>query len=199
MAGSERPPKLKAPLKVALASVAAALGKFGGKGMIIGGVAVIARGVARATRDVDATVAFEGEVETLMTELERHSLVPRIDDAIVFARTRQVLLLRHAPSGVDVDISMAWLPFELEALAASELLKLSGIRVRVARAEDLVIYKSVAWRPQDQQDVERLLTLYGNELDLMRIRRVVGEFAEALDELERAGEVERLIRRVVGD
>lgn len=163
--------------------------------MIIGGVAVIARGVARATRDVDATIAFDGDVEDLVRRLKDHELVPRIDDAAKFARDRQVLLLRHAPSGVDVDVSLAWLPFELEALDRGDRMALSGIEVTVARAEDLVIYKAVAWRPQDQQDVERLLTLHGRTMDLERMRRIVSEFAEALEEPERIDELERVIRR----
>jgi len=35
--------------------------------------------------------------------------------------------------------------------------------------EDLVIYKAIAWRPQDQQDVERLLALHGARMDLARL------------------------------
>jgi len=188
---------LNPSFKDALRAVAAALDDVAAKGMVIGGVAVIARGVARATRDVDATVALEGDVEALVTELERENLVPRIGDAVAFARTNQVLLLTHRPSAVDVDLSIAWLPFELEALAAAERVLLAGVSVRVARAEDLVIYKAIAWRPQDQQDVERLLTLHGKTMDLARIRRLVAEFAEALEEPERVNDVERLIDRAL--
>ena len=70
------------PLKQALGAVAAALTEVEGKGMIIGGVAVIARGVARATRDIDATIALDGDVEALLSMLERHGLNPRIDEAL---------------------------------------------------------------------------------------------------------------------
>ena len=120
---------------------------------------------------------------------------PRIPDAIAFAAANQVVLLRHAPSGVDVDLSIAWLPFELEALAASERLEIAGTRVAVARAEDLMIYKAVAFRPQDQQDIERLLVLHRATVDLVRIRRIVSEFASALDEPERMNRLEDIIRR----
>lgn len=113
-----------------------------------------------------------------------------------FAAIHHVLLLRHEPSGVDVDLSIAWLPFELEALAASEPLDLAGMRIPVARAEDLIVYKAVAFRPQDQQDIERLLGLYGGHVDLPRIRRIVAEFAEAMEEPERVTDFERLVRRV---
>lgn len=165
--------------------------------MVIDGIAVIARGVPRLTRDVDITVAGDSaDVTSLLARLRQHDLAPRIDDAVEFAAANQVLLLRHLASGVDVDLSLAWLPFELDALAAAQKLTLAGVTVPVARAEDLVIYKAVAFRPQDQQDIERLLELHGSTIDLTRVRRIVAEFAEALECPERVGELERIIRRV---
>jgi hypothetical protein len=49
-----------------------------------------------------------------------------------FARENQILLLRHVPSGTDIDLSLAWLPFELEALGRAELLQLRGVEVPMA-------------------------------------------------------------------
>jgi hypothetical protein len=165
--------------------------------MLIGGIAVIARGVPRLTRDVDATVAGGTLAPAeLIDRLREHGVLPRIDDAAEFAAAHQVLLLRHEPSGVDVDLSIGWLPFELDALAAAEPLDVAGVRVAVARAEDLVIYKAVAFRPQDQQDIERLLVLHGHAIDLPRVRRVVAEFATALDEPGRRDALEEIIQRV---
>jgi hypothetical protein len=62
-------------------------------------------------------------------------------------------------------------------------------------AEDLVVYKALAWRPQDQQDVERLLLLHASEIDLVRVRRVVAGLAEALDDPERPRPLEAIIGR----
>ncbi|MFT3765225.1 MAG: hypothetical protein QM820_06870 [Minicystis sp.] len=164
--------------------------------MIIGGIAVIARGVPRLTRDIDATIAGGGtDLSRLVAVLRRHEIVPRIEDAVRFAQQNHVLLLRHAPTGVDVDLSLAWLPFELEALAASDVVSIHGARVPVARAEDLVIYKIAAWRPQDQQDVERLIALHGEHMDLARVRAAVRELATTLDEPQRIEEFERVVAR----
>jgi hypothetical protein len=183
----------------ALRAVAGALAALPFPGMLIGGMAVIARGVPRLTRDVDATVAGGMiDLDGLVSQLAAQDLVPRIDDAVRFAAANQVLLLRHRPSGIDVDLSIAWLPFETEALALSDLLDLGGVSVRVARAEDLVVYKAVAFRPQDQQDIERLLTLHGPKMDLVRVRRIVGEFADAMDEPDRVGRLDAIIRDVLG-
>lgn len=198
MATSRPKPALKAPLRAAVAAVASALTQLPASGMLIGGIAVIARGVPRTTRDVDATVSAEsGDIDALLHIFEQHDLSPRIEDARAFAHANQVILLRHAPSGVDVDISLAWLPFELEALSTSETLTIGDAQVPVARPEDLVIYKAIAWRPQDQQDVERLLVLHGARMDVGRVRRIVSELAAALEEPERAAELERVIRRAL--
>jgi predicted nucleotidyltransferase len=192
--GSE--PPLKPSLRAAVQAVAGALSALPVAGMLIGGIAVITRGVPRLTRDVDLTIAGGPiGVDDLIDRLRTHGLVPRIDDAAAFAAANQVLLLRHEPSGVDVDLSLAWLPFELDALKAAEPLEVAGVRVAVARAEDLVVYKAVAFRPQDQQDIERLLVLHGSDIDLTRVRRLVAEFAVALDEPERQDALEQIVRR----
>jgi hypothetical protein len=69
-------------------------------------------------------------------------------------------------------------------------------RLQVAQAEDLVIYKAIAWRPQDQQDVERLLVLHGARMDLARVRRHVRDLGEAMEE-DRIGVLDAVIRRVL--
>lgn len=197
MPGASAKPPVTGALRKAIRAVAEALEKLPARGMVIGGIGVIARGVPRATRDVDITV--EGgqlELPALIALLEPLGLTPRVDDAVKFASENQVLLLRHSPSGVDVDMSIAWLPFELDALARATSIEFGGIAVRVATAEDLVIYKAIAFRPQDQQDIERLVTLHGSRIDLERVRTIVAQFAAALDEPERLHAFEQLLERI---
>jgi hypothetical protein len=181
----------------ALEELAPLLDEHRGHSLVIGGIAVIARGVPRLTRDID--VAFAGaqvSLQGLIADLERAGVVPRISDAIAFAAESQVLLMHHAETGVAVDVSLAWLPFEMEAIAAAGPAMIGSARLRVAQPEDLVIYKAVAWRPQDQQDIERLLVLHGARMDLARIRRHVRELGEAMEE-DRLAELDAVIRRVL--
>ena len=101
---------------------------------MIGGIAVIARGVPRLTRDIDIAIAgADLSVGDLANELSRAGIEPRIKDALAFAEENQVLLARHRESGVDVDVSRAWLPFEIEALAAANVELLGGVRISVAQ------------------------------------------------------------------
>jgi predicted nucleotidyltransferase len=97
---------------------------------------------------------------------------------------------------VDIDLSLAWLPFELESIAAAETVEMQGVSLRIPRPEDLIIYKVVAWRPQDRQDIERLLALHGQQMDLDRVRRLVREIGAALDDSTRAAEFEDLLDRL---
>jgi hypothetical protein len=54
----------------------------------------------------------------------------------------------------------------------------------------------VAWRPQDRQDIERLLALHGQRIDLERVRGLVSEICAALDDSARAAEFEDLVKRI---
>jgi hypothetical protein len=176
----------------------AALRSFPDRSMIIGDIAAIAHGIARTAGDVNATMSTTRDVGWLFDEVARFRLHPRIDDALAFARARQSLLLRHRPTGVDVDLTLAWLPFELDALAAAEDMVLGSVEVTVARPEDLVIYKAIAWRPSDREDVERLVALHGKAMNLGRVRLAIAERAEALEDPGRVRDFERLLERALG-
>lgn len=182
----------------ALGALAEALEELGEPAMVIGGIAVIARGVPRQTIDIDAAIWAERlDVDRLIDVLARHRIVPRIADARTFARDRQVLLLRHEPSGTPLEISLAWLAFEREALSRATPVDFGGATLPVATPEDLVIYKAVAWRDRDRADIERLLALHGRAIDLARVRGLVRQFAEALDEPERVPAFEALVSRAL--
>ena len=196
MGGKPRLTGLPGGLVRTLDALSSFLARHQGDGAVIGGIAVIASGVPRLTRDVDvAFAAGRVPVRALVTELGALGIEPRIPDVEDFAAASHVLLLRHT-AGVDVDLTLASLPFELEAIAAATPRSLAGVALPVARPEDLVIYKAIAWRPQDQQDVERLLALHGDAMDLDRVRARVGELSDAL-EVDRRADLEAIILRVL--
>lgn len=186
-------------LAAALRALSRALARVGKPYMLIGGVAVIARGVRRITQDVDAALwAEDVDVDDLLRVLKEHGISPRIPKAAEFARERQVLLLVHRPSKTPLDLSFSWLPFEKRALERAETLVLEGVRVRVASPQDLIIYKAVAWRERDRTDIERLLLRHAKRIDLAEVRSAVAEFARALEAPERVVEFDQLVDRAIG-
>jgi hypothetical protein len=178
----------------ALEAVRAALDETGIPWTFIGGVAVIASGVPRQTADIDVTLlAGSITVAELIRRLGAHDLAPRIEDAELFAHENQVLLLEHSSSGVPVDLSLAWLPFEEEAIRASRLLDYAGVRIPIPRPEDIVVYKLIASRAHDLKDAERLYLLHRKTIDITRVRTVIAEVCLALEDQSRLEALDRLL------
>ncbi len=180
----------------ALADVASFLNGLPSPGMLIGGMAVIAHGHVRTTDDIDATISGDSmPVEDVVARAAAHSLIPRIDDVVAFARRTQVLLLTHAPTGTQLDLSLAWLPFEVEALARRTVVRLGDLELPVCGPEDLIVYKLVAGRPVDLDDVRQIALRHRDAIDRARVARTVSAFDEVLEDgrsrLELWREVER--------
>ena len=178
----------------ALLALQRAFEDFARAAMIIGGIAAVARGIPRFTRDIDATIEAEGlDIDRALALLQRHGFEPRIEHAAEFARQRLVLLLRHQPSAVDLDLSLAWMPFEREALSRATSVDFGGVCLPVVAVDDLIVLKAVAWRLGDRSDIERLLIRHGRSVDLARIRRALEQLLNMLDEPERLVEFDRLV------
>ena len=158
---------------------------------IIGGVAVIAHGFARTTADIDACVAIGFEdLPLALKTAQRSDLRPRVPDAVQFARENLVLLLEHRPTGTPVDVSIAQQPFEIESARRAQSVNFAGVSLRIVSVTALIIYKMLASRPQDLQDVEALLA--GRErIDRREVESVLSQFDRIL-ELDRLGDFRRL-------
>lgn len=169
------------PFLAPLAAVQRVLARFGDQGMIIGGVAASLLGNPRLTADVDALILLTvEELPNLIAAAEQEGLATRLEDAEEFARRNRVVLLRHRESGINVDISLGILPFEVEAVKRSVVRQIGELTLRLPTVEDLIVFKAVAHRPQDLLDIQALIEVNPN-LDRARIERWVGEFARALD------------------
>jgi hypothetical protein len=186
-------------VSAALEALAVSFDELGVPAMLIGGIAVIARGVPQTTLDIDATVWAEAfDLDRILAVFGRHGLAPRVPAARQFAIEHQALLLRDDASGTPLDVTLAGLPFEREAITRATPVDFGGVTLRVALAEDLIVYKAVAWRERDRTDIERLLVAHPGEVDLGRVRALVAEFAALLDAPERVAEFEALVARTIG-
>ena len=154
---------------------------FNNQGVIIGGVAASLLGTPRYTVDLDAVflLGFD-ELPRLLHDAAEQGIEPRIADPVVFARKSRVLLLRHTPSGIDIDISLGILPFEIEMVERSSLFEIGPVKLRLPTPEDLIIMKAVAHRPKDLEDIRSIANSHPT-LDRERIRFWVEQFGEALD------------------
>jgi hypothetical protein len=174
----------KSLIEDALTALCDALSELNAPWMVIGGIAVIAHGVQRMTTDIDAVI--QGDcvaMSALLAVLHRYEILPRIDDAETFAAANLVLLARHQPTQVDLDLSFGWTAFEREALASRANTLYGTVSAPMARVEDLLVFKAIAGRSRDVDDAVTLLTLYP-KADLDRVRgrvTALAELAEAPD------------------
>jgi len=159
--------------------------------VIIGGIAVQRWGQPRLTRDVDLTILLPpGEEEAALRELLA-AFPARVEDAIEFALVNRALPVL-VPDGSEADITLGLPGYEETAVARAQEYDLGeGRRVKLCSAEDLIIHKAVAGRPQDLMDIEGVVARQRDRLDLAYLRRWLGEFSALLDEPEVAQRFER--------
>jgi hypothetical protein len=83
-------------------------------------------------------------------------------------------------TNVKLDLALGLSEFEGQALARAEPLLLAGMTVAVATAEDLLIMKILAGRPQDDQDVQGLVVAQGQHLAWNYCLSLGAELGEAV-------------------
>lgn len=166
-------------------------GAEGVPGTSIGGVAVSLLAQPRVTQDIDALA--EDRWESFLESGKKFGIVPRISDALDFARRTRVLLLKNERPGINIDISMGGLEFEREMIERAVTLRLGQLTLKVPTPEDLVITKAVAQRPKDLADIDAIVSTTPT-LDTERVRYWVKQFADALEMPEIADNVEKVLR-----
>jgi hypothetical protein len=109
--------RVPGPLLQAIDAVTTWLREAGVPAAVIGGVAASLLGRPRVTKDVDlVALADEGDLDRLLSLGDEHGIRARPEDAVDFAKISRVLLLWHEPSGIEIDLSLASLPFEREVI-----------------------------------------------------------------------------------
>lgn len=163
--------------------------------MIIGGVAASLLGKPRFTADVDAVILIDlNNLSQFIKNARKVGLEPRVKDAEDFARKNRVLLLKHVESGIGLDLSLALLSFEIEAIGNSRDHKIGGLSLNLPAAEDLIIFKAVAHRPQDLLDIKEIINIH-SKLDVKYIRKAVREFSEVLEMPEIWEDIEKILKK----
>ncbi len=148
---------------------------------IIGGMAVQHWGEARYTGDLDLTVFVPIEDQEAFLVTISNRLVPRREGALEFAQKHRIFLAQTG-SGFPVDISLGLPGYEEGMVSNAVDYKTgSGAIVRFCSAEDLIIHKLIAGRPQDIRDIQGIIIRRASSLDLPYIRQWLKIFSEWLE------------------
>jgi hypothetical protein len=162
---------------------------------IIGGLAVQRWGEPRQTRDVDlALLTGFGDEASFVDHLLEH-FRPRRPDARQFALDRRVLLIETA-AGIPLDVSLAALPFEERVVdRSSDFAFAPAVSLRTCSAEDLVVLKAFADRPQDWLDVEGIVVRQGRALNRAQVMEELSPLLELKEDDAPKATLDKLFRR----
>jgi hypothetical protein len=145
---------------------------------VIGGVALQFWGDPRFTRDVDITIEDRLELAELVSAITE-AFGSRVPDPHQFARDTRMLLLNV--DDVPVDVAIALRGYEVSLFKRSRAYEVEpGRRLNICSAEDLVIHKTLAGRPQDLADIQSIIYRQGEKLEVKYIRSWLKQFSTAL-------------------
>jgi hypothetical protein len=163
---------------------------------LIGGLATVLRGRLRYTQDVDFLVDVpQDALPGLLDDLIARGFT--LDPSFVIPEYTRYHITSFLFGTVRVDWLEPILPLYARAIVDASPMEWSkGHPVLVATAEGLILTKMVAFRPQDQIDIDTLLTANRDAIDVGLIREQWSAFAAS--EPERTAWLEDAIaRRVV--
>ncbi|HEV7808489.1 MAG TPA: DUF6036 family nucleotidyltransferase [Solirubrobacteraceae bacterium] len=132
--------------------------------VVVGGLAVIRHGAVRATKDVDAAVAMDGDnLCRLATLVERWGATNPDGTPLRSTRLRPggALALRTSACLVDI-LSEQLLPAPFaDVLERADRKRIDGVEAPICSLVDLVAMKRATGRGTDGLDLERLREAHG--------------------------------------
>ena len=141
------------------------------------------RGEPRTTHDADFKVLVQGMTITRFRALAEAQFKPYRRPWLGRAESALVISVEVA-SDMIVDLLVAVLPYEEQAIQRAELIKFEELLLPVCTAEDLIIHKAIANRTQDWMDIEGVLLRQRGKLDAAYVRDWLAQFAEVLEKPE---------------
>jgi len=148
--------------------------------MIIGGYAALYHGHARFTEDIDIVLGVDIDEFDEIFKAVGSKFTPRAENPKSFAQKTNVFPILGRQEDVRVGLIFSFLEFERDAIKRALSTSIKGRKVRIIQAEDLIIYKMVAGRARDLEDVKVLFEKNKNELDLQNINSTLQELSKLL-------------------
>jgi hypothetical protein len=155
---------------------------------LVGGLAASIRGRTRVTEDVDIVVDCSvNQALELAESLHSRPFVPLFPEFEQVVRHSFILPLRHRDTGITVDLAIGVSGLERQVISRATHVGIGDRQLMVATAEDLLVMKVLAGRPQDDQDVRGIVSASGSSLDWEYCLHVAAQLEQAvgIDMVER--------------
>jgi hypothetical protein len=134
--------------------------------MLVGGFAVNYYGTPRATGDIDISLLVNSDnIINLIKAFKKQKFILHEKDILMLLKISNHFLVYDAKNIYRVD---CWLPktdFELKALSRRKKARLLGKNVYLPAVEDLILFKLLAGREKDLEDLKWIFKRQGAKLD----------------------------------
>jgi predicted nucleotidyltransferase len=181
-------------LQSAFESLIEVLDRRGVRYAIIDGLATIQHSRVRTTNDIDVLLSVpQLEMPGLFEALRDQGFEIDLHANVRELRDEGLTSIRYADTVVDMLKPV--IPAYAHVLERAIDAEIFGRRVRICAAEGLLVMKLIAMRPQDEADIQELLTAYAGRLDLDFVRAELDTSAEADD--PRRVKFEQWVQRIV--
>lgn len=149
---------------------------------IVGGLATVLRGRPRFTQDADVLLDVpQVSLPSLLDELRQRGFDFDTTKVIQEYVREHMTVVQYR--SIRVDWLKPVIPLYSHALRDAEKLPWTeGRLVRVAKPEGIILTKMLAFRPQDQADIDTLLAANSDTIDLDYIRREWSSVSAGEDE-----------------
>ena len=167
-------------LQKALKSLVATLNARSVRYAVIGGIATIQHTRVRTTSDVDVLLTLpQTAMPAMFDALRANGFTVDSPRNMIELRDGGLTTIRFGD--VLIDLMRPILPVYSHVLDRAISTDILGQNVRISSAEGLVVMKLIAFRPEDQSDIQELLAAYRGQLDLNFVRTEFATVAEATD------------------
>ncbi|MDI6732008.1 MAG: hypothetical protein QME05_05495 [Candidatus Margulisbacteria bacterium] len=134
--------------------------------MLVGGFAVNYYGAPRATGDIDISLLVGHEnIDVLLASLKKSKFSFYPDEIKMLIKISNHFLMFDPSNTYRID---CWIPktnFEMQALRRRKKINFAGKSIYLPAVEDLILFKLIAGRSKDDEDLKWIIKRQKGKLD----------------------------------
>lgn len=137
--------------------------------MLMGGIAVSTWGNPRATYDIDVVVQIKSEdIRDMLNAFYKKKFKYDKRKPVRSIQNLQFITFTYSlkKTKIFIDLFLAKGRYFQEALKRKKTIKILNLKIPVIAPEDLILYKLIARRERDMEDVRDILILQGSKIDI---------------------------------
>jgi predicted nucleotidyltransferase len=147
--------------------------------MLIGGQALLLYGIVRSTRDIDITLGIDSDSYYVIAKICEElglNILPK--EPQKFANQTRTLPAEEPNCHIRIDFIFSFTPYERQAIERAQQKTLAGYPVKFASGEDLIIFKMIAGRSVDLEDIKSIIKKQAQAIDYDYVHKWLAEFAK---------------------